>query len=416
MKKILKIIGVTLLVLVLVAIAMFVVLIRNPGLYLRLVSEKLSEDKAAEAFYNYDFDDTSRIKSIPYFYFTPSESGNYTFSAVDLESSDEVYLTMSVMDKDLDDYFIADNRDYETGGQKDTMSDSTALQKSQTCYILFTVEPIDGDLAQFSGSFKVIVTKESDEGPPKLTTEESVTIKVDAEGHACAAFVPPETGYYRFEHSIVSHDSTRGYSSISSITASNKRKVGVTNDISRLQKGKEYYVWATTNETNSRNSEIELWCLPMNTEEATGICALEIDGDSVIEYVAEKDCDLAVYTVSEGDPRLVIYEKDGFPLRNDDKTEASLSDNPDDIATVLRVEKGTKLRICVFGQVTGCRVVMTEYTGDGTSLTIDDLVPVPESGQTAADDEADSDPAEESAGENESNENSVEEDAEDVDH
>ncbi len=403
MKKILKIIGVTLLVLVLVAIAMFVVLMRNPGLYLRLVSDKLSEDKAVEASYNYDFDDTSKIKTVPYFYFTPSESGNYTFSAADLESSDEIYMTMSVMDKDLDDYFVVDNRDHETGGQKDTISGSTALQKSQTCYILFTVEPIDGDLAQFSGSFKMIVTKESSEGPPKLTTEESVTIKVDAEGHACAAFVPPETGYYRFEHSIVSHDSTRGYSSISSITASDKRKVGVTNDISRLQKGKEYYVWATTNETNSRNSEIELWCMPMDTEEAAGICALEIDGDSVIEYVAEKDCDLAVYTVSEGDPRLVIYEKDGFPLRNDDKTEASLSDNPDDIATVLKVEKGTKLRICIFGEVADCRVVMTEYTGDGTSLTIDDLVPVPESEQTAEKD-ADSDPEEEAAEEEEEEE------------
>lgn len=378
-KKILKIVGVIILLVVLAAIPIFVTLIHNPGVYLKLISEKIVENQFVEASYNYDFDDTSKIKKAPYFYFTPSESGNYTFSAVDLESSNEVYVTMSVMDNHLNDYFVADNRDHDTGGLKDTISDTTALQESQLCLVLFTVEPVDGDLAQFSGSFKVTVARQTDdEGPPQLMLNEPVTIKVNAEGQACASFIPPETGYYRFEHSIVSHDSSIGYSSLSSITSADKLKVGLTNDICMLLKDKEYYVWAIANETNSKESEIELSCVPMNTEKAKGICSVELTGESVIEYFAEKDCNLAVYSVSAGDPKLVIYEQAGFPLRSDDTSEASLSDNPNDVATVLTVKEGTGLRICVFDDVTDCRVFITEYTGDGTSLTIDDLVPVPE--------------------------------------
>ena len=99
----------------------------------------------------------------------------------------------------------------------------------------------------------------------------------------------------------------------------------------------------------------------------------------MIEYVADKACNLAVYTVSGGDPRAVIYDKEGYPLRTDDTSDTSLSDNPHDIATVLKVEKGTLLHICVYGDVTDCRVFITEYTGDGTTFTKDDLTPLPES-------------------------------------
>ena len=378
-KKILKIIGVVLLLIILAAAFLVVTAYQNPGFYLRLVSDKISEDQTVEASYNYDFDNLSEIKTTPFYYFTPSESGNYTFSVEDIESSSEVRLTMSVTDKYLDDYFVTDNRWRNGKENKNTISGSAALQASKPCYVLFTADPIDEDLAQFSGSFKLTVTKApDDDGPPRLTTDEPVTVRVDAEGQACAAFTPDETGYYRFENSIVSHDSSKGYSSLSSITASNNIKVGLTNDICMLLKDQEYYIWVTANETDSRTSVIKLSCMPLKTVKASGICSVDLDGDSMIEYVAKKDCNLAVYTVSGGDPKLVIYEKAGFPLRTDDRSEVSLSDNPDDVATVLRVKAETGLHISIFGDVSDCRVFITEYKGDGISFTADDLVPIPD--------------------------------------
>ena len=379
MKKIYKIIGVILLIILTVAILTAVTLIRDPGLYLRVIAERLREGKVYEVSYSYNSDDTSKEKSIPFFYFTPPESGYYNFVATDLKSSNEVYMTMSVADKYLVDYFLTDNHDPDTGELTDTFTGSTMLQASKVCYVFFTVDPLDEDPGRFSGSFKVSVTKGSDEdGPPVLTEDEPVTLKVDAEGQACAVFTPSETGYYRFEHSIVSSDVSKGYSSLSSITSKNNVRIGLTNGISMLQKGKEYYVWATVNETGRSSSEIELSCRPMKTEKADGICYVDTAGESVIEYVAEKGCDLAVYTVSSGDPELLIYEKAGFPLRSDDRSEQPLSDNPEDVATVLRVKQGTGLHICIFGDVKDCRVYLTEYKGDGTSLTMDDIVPVPD--------------------------------------
>ena len=378
-KKILKIIGVILLLTVLAVIVFVVTFFRDPGFYLRLVSDKLSEDQVVEVSYNYDYDDPSKTKVAPFFCFSPSESGNYTFSVNDIESSSEVRVTMNVTDTYLDDYFVADSRWRKGKEQKNTITGSTTLPASKRCYVHFSVDPVDEDLAKFSGSFKLTVTKDADDdGPPLLTTDESVTVRVDAEGQACAAFIPVETGYYRFEHSIVSKDYSKGYSSLSSITSSNSLKVGVTSDICMLRKDQEYLVWLNANETGSRSSLIELSCKPLKTKKAKGICSVVLDGDSMIEYFAEKDCDLAVYTVSGGDPRLVIYETSGFPLRTDDKSEASLSDNPDDVATVLRVKEGTGLHICIFGDVSDCRVFITEYTGDGTTLTAEDLAPIPD--------------------------------------
>ncbi len=376
-KKILIIAGVTLLLIILAAAAMILTLIHDPGFYIKLMADKITVDKAVEVSYHYDYDDSSEAKTIPAFYFTPSESGTYTFSVVDIESDSDVYIIMSVMDRYLDDYIVADNRKYKRKGKNDTITGSTTLQASQPCYVLLTADPRDNELTKFSGSFKLIVTREPDEeGAPQLTTDESVTIRTGSEGQACAVFVPPETGYYRFEHSLVSRDYSKGYSSIASITSSSKIKVGLTGDICMLQKDIEYYIWVTANETNSRSSRIELSCKPMATEKANGICTADLSGDSVIEYYSGNDCDLAVYTVSKGDPKLVIYEQVGFPLRTDDKSEASLSDNPDDVATVLRVKEGTRLHICIYGDVSDCRVFMTEYKGDGTSLTIDDLVAI----------------------------------------
>ena len=380
MKKILKILGVIILLLAITLFAVIIYLGHHPEIALRIVSQPIKEDQVAEVSYTYNYDKESETDAIPDFAFRPSGSGNYTFSAIDLESSTEVYMTMSVTDKSLNDHFIADNLGRRNGSLKNEIYGTATLQEDQETYILFTVEPVNGDLSQFSGSFKLIVTKDKDDaGPPQLTMDGPVNVTVSGGGQGCALFVPPETGYYRFENSLVSRDSSIGYSSLSSITTTGRSKVSVTSDISMLQKDKEYYVWVVANESNRRRSRVQLSCSLLKTEKATGICYLDLSGESVIEYVADKACNLAVYTVSGGDPRAVIYDKEGYPLRTDDTSDTSLSDNPHDIATVLKVEKGTLLHICVYGDVTDCRVFITEYTGDGTTFTKDDLTPLPES-------------------------------------
>jgi hypothetical protein len=368
-----------------IAAGIFYALARKPELFMRFLTDKINEDEAAEVSFVYDYEDSSKSKVIRDFNFTPSESGKYKFTVTDLESDGEMLLSMNVTDMFFEAYFTADNSDQESD-EKGEISGSTSLQANQTCYVIFTVQAKDDDAAELSGSFKLTVSKDTgEEGPPQLTVGEPVTIEVKSDGQACAVFVPPETGYYRFENSIVSSDSSAGYSTLSSVTSSNKLKIGITNEICMLEQGKEYFIWIATNETGSRKSEVELSCIPLKTEKASGICNMDISEGSVIEYIADKDCNLAVYTISEGDPSILIYETAGFPLRTDDRSEASLSDNPNDVATVLSVKKNAGLHICLYGDLTGCRVCITEYNGDGTTLTMDDLTPIPEDEKEAGD-------------------------------
>ena len=380
-KWILIIAGVIVLLAALTAVIMLISFNRDPDAYLKRMAKEIKEDQTAEISFIYDYENESNSKKIPHFYFTPSEDGNYRFTVSDSETNTDIQLSMDVMDKYFDDFFMADNIDHDTGKPTDTFSEATALQKSHPCYVVFSVLPLEdnGEVEQISGSFRLTITKDTgEEGPPQLTADGQVTLEIKADGQECAVFEPPETGYYRFENSIVSKDGSSGFSTLASVTSADDEKVKITEDICMLQQGKEYYVWVTTNETDSKKSKVELSCIPLKTEEATGVCAVDINEASMIEYVADRDLDLAVYTVSKGDPGIIIYEEEEFPLRTDDGSEASLSDNPNDVAAVLRVKRGTNLHICIYGDVSNCRVYMTEYTGDGTTLTIDDVLPLPE--------------------------------------
>lgn len=379
-KKILKILGVIILIAVIAAAVLFILMIRNPGMFLKFGAKELSTEQATEISFVYNYDDPSKTQTIPFYCFTPSESGNYIFTITNIESNTEALVSMSAVDRNLDEYFTADNRARASGGPKNEISESIPLQESRDCFVLIFAQPLkDDDIEELSGSFVLTIEKDtSEEGPQSLSVGESVTLKVKAEGQSCASFIPPETGYYKFENSIVSKDSSTGFSTLSAVSSSDELGVGITNEICMLQEGKEYYVWVAVNETNRKVSKVKLSCSHLKTEQATGICYLDINEATVIEYTADSDFNLAVYTVSKGDPGILIYERPGFPLRTDDRSEASLSDNPEDVAAVLSVEKGTKLRICVYGDISDCRVFMTGYTGDGTTLSMDDLVPVPE--------------------------------------
>ena len=91
------------------------------------------------------------------------------------------------------------------------------------------------------------------------------------------------------------------------------------------------------------------------------------------EYTADEDGTVAIYSVSEGDPDVCIYDTDGFPLRNDADSGAEISGNEHDFAVVIDAAAGDTYRIFVSGKFTECRVIRALYTGDGTSLGPDDI-------------------------------------------
>ena len=387
-KKISIILAVIAVVILATVIAAYIVLQKNPNLIISLMAKDLAEDEVREVSFEYEAGDPDdpvpyvAVKGIPVFRFTPAESTGYTVSITDIKCDADVRISLSVMDDKLEDYAEAENYDRDAKTLTDSFTAEAALQASQECFILAEAEPENKDTNHFSGSFKISISKSpEEEKPPEVHPGEKVTLKVGQRVQACAVFTPPQTGYYRFSTSIDPERRSTGYSLISSVKGSNRQSVGITDGICMLEEGKEYYVWVAVYETAKKTSRVKLSCAEMARVIPREKGEIPVEGAAVIEFQPSEFGNIAVYSVSNGDPKAMIYEKAGFPLRTDDDSEASLSDNPDDFALVFTAEAGTIYRICVFGDFTEGSVIITDYTGDGSSLTSDDVAPLTGSGE-----------------------------------
>lgn len=392
-KKILKGLAVFASLLFIAGAAAYIVFSSNPNLFFKMMAKNLTEGQTVEVAFSYDgykADESDNesggiyIDNIPLYKFTPEESTGYTISISDIKCDEAVSLEMSVMDQNLEDYASAENYDGDTDSLTDSFYAETSLQASQLCYILIESSPDDESVKKYSGSFKLSVAKTpEEEGPPEILAGESVTLNVGTSVQAAAVFNPPETGYYRFSTSIDPALKSSGYSMISSVTGPGRQTIGVTDGICRLEKGKEYFVWVSVYETSRKKTEVILSCTGMDTVNTSEKGAVHLTGDTVIKYRPSEAGNIAVYSVSDGDPKALIYEKTGFPLRTDDDTEASLSGNTDDFALAFSTANDGTYMICVYGDFTECTVVITGYTGDGSSLTADDVEPLPEAEEAA---------------------------------
>lgn len=381
-KKVIKVIAVLAALIIIAIAAMLILFAKKPNLLFGLFAEEITEGQVKEITFEYEYDEDSEddkafYDGFPIFKFKAPESASYTVSVSDVKSDADVFVNLSIMDENLEDFAAADNFDRKMDGLTDSAALSASLQESQQSYILVEAGPGNESVKKYSGSLKLTVTKDpEEEKPPEIKIGESVTLKVEADSQSCAVFTPEETGYYRFGTSIKNSRAAGGYSAVSSVTSQDNLGIELTDGICKLEQGKEYYVWVSVYETSNRRSRVRVTCTGMKTESAAEKGEIHITGDTVIEYMPAVSGNIAVYSVTDGDPRTVIYEKAGFPLRTDDDTEASLSENPNDFAVVFTAEAGGAYRICVFGDFAEGSVIITDYTGDGSSLTPDDIAPL----------------------------------------
>lgn len=388
---------------VIVTAAVLILFVKNPNLFFDMMAQEITEGEVREVDFEYEYDEETaeegiEFDGVPAFKFTAPESGTYTVSITGVKSDADVLINLSIVDDKLEDIVTANNYDREMDGLTDTVTADVPMQGSHRSFILVETRPGNESVQKYSGSFNLTIAKAAEEEkPPVLSKGENVTLKVAADSQSCAVFTPEETGFYRFSTQLKNSGKSGGYSVVSSVASQDKRDAELTDGICLLEKGKEYYVWVAVYETSKKNSRVKLSCTGMDSASTAEKGEVRITGDTVIEYKPAESGNIAVYSVSDGDPKAIIYEKAGFPLRTDDDTEASLNENPDDFAVVLNAEAGRTYRICVFGEFTDCGIVITDYTGDGSSLTPDDIAPVPETSEDSSDE---NDPEEESADEN----------------
>ena len=368
--KTVKIILAVLAALIIIAIVVvaFLVHIGDPNRMLKNYATEVTEGEEYPGKFKNVLKMDRVVICMTSFKFTPEESAEYTFAANGEAISNSVGMDMFVMDEDLSELFEAANYgDDDEAPESDSMEGTTFLTKGQLYYV--TVDVFSDDAAgmdAFKESFRFSVSKAGDGEPEELKTGESIRLKLNKDQQACAMFKPEETSFYNFDTSIVSKDANAGFSSIYDITGEDQTSMIVTDGVCFMEKGKTYYVWVGVDETTRKSSEVELSCRKMGAEAAGGLCSIEINGETVIEYTAEANMPLMISSTSDGDPNAVMYDSEGFMLRKDDDSGGIVSGNPHDFALGFNAEKGKTYRICVNGEFTQCTVNIQEYKGDGT--------------------------------------------------
>lgn len=368
--KTVKIILAVLAALIIIAIAAvaFLVHIGDPNRMLKNYATEVTEGEEYPAKFKNVLKMDRVVICMTSFKFTPAESAEYTFTANGEAVGNSVGMDMFVMDGDFSELFEAAN--YGEDGEapeSDSVEGTTFLTKGQLYYVTIDAFSDNSDqMDAFRESFRFSVSKAGDGEPEELKTGESVRLKLNKDQQACAMFRPEETAFYDFDTRIVSKDANVGFSSIYDITGEDKTSMTVTDGVCLMEKGKTYYVWAGVDETTRKSSEVELSCRKMESETAGGLCSIEMNGETVIEYTAEANMPLMISSSSDGDPDVVMYDSDGFMLRKDSDSGGVVSVNPKDFALGFHAEKGKVYRICINGEFTQCTVTVQEYKGDGT--------------------------------------------------
>lgn len=392
-KKRLLIIAAVILVIAVIATVVSLWFIRNPNYKLRKGSNALKENEAVQIEYAYDGQFTKKPGT---YSFEAAKSAEYVFTISDINVTEDAVITMHIMDDSLSDIIaeIDNTKERDDDGNPFDITGAAMLQQSGHYYVAFDIFPDDQEKEQFSGSFKLTVTEATgDKAIKEIKSGGRVSLKVKPEEQRCVLFKPETTGYYRFESSIISDNASVGFASITSITSSDEEKIDVTEGLCYLEQDKEYYIWTAVNEITARRSKISITCTELETAEFTGYGELELNSGTVIEYTAESSEDMAVYSVSGGDPAVLIYEMPGFPLRTDDSSGSSLSANDHDFAVVFSTASSQKYIICVYGDVNDCTVKMAKYIGDGSTLETEDVADPEEADQEEEQEDTDQEEA-----------------------
>ena len=334
---------------------------------------ELHEDQPKKVSFTYKSSGLLGKMSKPVFSFKPSESAEYTFSVTDISTEDDVYMQLDVMNGKLTNYLVSDN--FESG-DRTTVSGSAYLTEGTECMVI--VQPVTKEEKDsFSASYTLTVSKAAEDiEPAEVTLDEKATVTVGKDEQVSVLFRPGETGYYRFASRIVSKDDSSGSSDIMSITSSDGKEIKTYEGICILEEDKDYYVWVSADEIKGKSTDVRVSCKKIESLTAEDKGAYSIAGETIIEYKADADTPLAIYSVSDGNTKASVYDSKGFPVSSDDDSGESLSGNEKDFAIVIQPQSGKKYYIYVGGKFTDSMVYITDYIGDGTSIGPEDILPV----------------------------------------
>ena len=317
------------------------------------------------------------------FVFTPSETAEYQFTLSDINCDEDISLSMIVMDENMSEYTGVSSDDAEAASEASdqeqeesdgSLSCRVRLQKNSTCYI--GIDAVSSENRnRYSWGYSLTVTKAPEEEKPEaISVDQKVRISLKADEKKSLLFTPEETGYYKFDAEITA-GSKAGYAGIDSVTLDNNTKEAVTDGLCHLEAGREYYIWVEAYDIR-KTAKADVSCRMIASASFDGTAEVQISDEAVIDFKADDNGLAVIYSVSDGNPDVTVYDAEGFPLRNDNDSGAELSENEHDFAVVIDAAAGDVYRVFVSGKFSGCKVIRARYTGDGTTIGPDDIDPI----------------------------------------
>ena len=342
----------------------------DPNLILKKLTKKISLDETQEVEFDYSKKNLLRKNYIPVFVFTAPEDGEYSFAVTDISTDDNVFMTMSVSDEEMNEYFSSDNFEEHNG---DVSGTEYFAEGSKCLIILDALSPDEEAGDRYKGSLKVTVSKAEAAGPAVLSVDAPVTVSTGQDELTSVQFTPQETGLYRFDTQISSKKEKSGFSTVSSVKTNDKDEVKLTEGICYLEEGTDYYVWVTASELTGKKADVTVSCKNIPVIETDSPGSFSISEETVINFAPKKSDNYAVWSVSDGNVEASVYDEEGFPLNRDNNSGGTLSENEKDFALVLQAKDGVIYLIHADGKFSECTVNIARYTGDGTSLGPDDI-------------------------------------------
>lgn len=339
-------------------------LISDPNYLIKKTAVRLSEGKSRKASYNFGHLYFLADKRMPVYEFRPSEDAEYDFEISDIQTDSGDLLLMSVLDKSLAEYLSLSSASEEEGGDAGSMTGSVFLQKGRRYYVLIDAAYAENG-RRHRGSFTISVNRsEEEEKPAEISEDQSVTVKIGTGGQANISFAPRETGYYIFDSDIVSKNASTGFSVISGYTTEGGEFVPAFDGICRLEAGASYYILACVEEIKGGTAEVEVKCRRLETKAFDENGSAGLSSASIIEYTTEKDERVLFHSVSEGNPKVTVYDSEGFPVRSDDNSGEEFGGGKKDFAVMINAEKGKEYRIYVYGKIKNCTVNAVRYASE----------------------------------------------------
>lgn len=367
MKKRIIVISLAVAAVLIAVMLIFTKLSHDPNYMIKHSAVRLTEGKGQTATYDCGHFIFLADQSLPVFMFIPAEDGEYVFDITDIRSETDDVLIMSVVDRKFSDLITANNTSDEDGSVTGSISDKTFLQKKHKYYIFTDASSDSGRIHK--GSFRISVNRSAEDiRPAEVTTDEKVRIRVRSGEQESVLFVPEESGYYRFNTSIVSKNASAGFSSVSDVTAADgDQTIPVTDGICFLEAGTEYYVQVSIDEIRGNSAKVDVKCRMIGSSAFDEEGIAELENPAMIDYTADESGLILFRSESDGNPKVSVYDSEGLPLRSDDDSGEEFGGSSKDFAVVIDAEKGQKYHVFVNGKFKKCIVSVSPYTDEPIS-------------------------------------------------